>query len=204
MKMLVVGLTGGIGSGKSTVSHLFESLAVPVIDMDVIAREVTRPGSDTLQLICEHFGDDILFEDGTLNRKKLRQIIFKSEKNRRLLESILHPAIRQKTLEALERLADKHTPYCIVVIPLLAESSEPFPVDRILVVDTSEALQLQRTCKRDGITEQAARDIMSSQVSRNERLNIADDIIENNANLESIQATVKRLHHKYLELARSK
>jgi len=199
--MLVIGLTGGIGSGKSTVSELFESLSVPVIDMDIIAREVTLPGSKTLKKICEHFGQDILKEDGSLNRKMLRQLIFQSEKNRLLLESILHPEIRHKTQQQLSKLATKNIPYCIVVIPLLVESSNPFPVDRVLVIDASEEQQLKRTCARDNIPEQTARAILAAQASGKSRLEIADDVIENNGNIELLRSRVVELHHQYCKLA---
>jgi dephospho-CoA kinase len=202
--MLVIGLTGGIGSGKSTVSQLFESLSVPVIDMDIIAHELTSSGSDTLQLISNQFGNEILFEDGSLNRKKLRQLVFQSEKSRLTLESILHPEIRNKTLERLAQLESVATPYCIVVIPLLAESTKPFPVNRVLVIDTTIEQQLKRTCQRDLIPEQTARDIISAQASRKDRLDIADDVIENNGNIDFLKSKVSELHKKYQSIAISK
>jgi len=199
--MLVVALTGGIGSGKTTVSQLFEALSVPVIDMDIIAHQLTASGTETLQLIAREFGDEILFENGSLDRKKLRQLIFQSEQSRKVLESILHPAIRHKAQEELKILEQRATPYCIVVIPLLAESTKPFAVNQVLVVDTSTEQQLKRTCHRDGISEQTARDIISAQASRKAKLDIADDVIENNGNIESLKSNVFELHQKYQNIA---
>lgn len=201
--MLVIGLTGGIGSGKTTVSQIFESFAVPVIDMDIIARELTAAGTETLQRISQHFADDILFQNGSLNRKKLRQLVFQSEENRQALESILHPEIRHNALQRLAKFKNEATPYCIVVIPLLAESTKPFPVNRVLVIDSTPEQQLTRTCQRDNISEQMARDIIATQASRKKRLEIADDVLKNDGNIDRLTSKVMELHKKYQNIAAS-
>ena len=196
--MLRIGLTGGIGSGKSTVSDLFASLGVPIIDADVVAREVVAPGQSALREICLQFGDHLLDEHGALRRRLLRDIIFKNSADRLQLETILHPRIRQKMQERLTVLAHKH-PYCILSIPLLLESGWIEMLDRVLVVDIEPSLQLQRTCQRDKLTEKSAQAIIDSQSSRQERLLAADDVIDNNGDPSDLLAQVQRLHHNYLK-----
>lgn len=196
--MLIIGLTGGIGSGKSTVSKLFAALGVPVIDADVVAREVVAPGEPALTEIAQAFGAAILQPDGTLDRGKLREIVFADPEQRRRLEAILHPRIRARMRE---QAMGVHTPYCIMAIPLLLETAQNTLVHRVLVIDLPEALQLQRTCARDHITPAQAQAIMATQVSRAERLRRADDILRNDADRAHLEDQVRRLHEKYLRLA---
>lgn len=198
--MLKVGLTGGIGSGKTTVSKLFASLGVPIIDADIIAREVVAPKQSALREISALFGDHLLDEQGQLRRKQLRQIIFADPNKRKQLEAILHPRIRQRMLEQVARAEHQHS-YCILSIPLLLESGWQNILDRILVVDISEHLQLTRTCQRDNIDKQAAQAIIASQVSRQTRLLAADDIIDNDGNSDDLHQQVMALHQNYLNLS---
>lgn len=192
--MLVVGLTGGIGSGKSTVADLFAGLGVPVIDTDIIARELVAPGQPALQQIVEQFGDDILLESGELDRGQLAEITFHDSRQRHTLESILHPPIRQEMQRQLEA---QQAPYALVIIPLLAETGQTDQVDRVLVVDCPEQQQITRVQARDQRPPQQIRAIIDSQVSRQQRLDIADDVILNNGDLHELEQQVLQLHHKY-------
>ena len=198
--MLVIGLTGGIGSGKSTVAKMFIALGVPVIDMDQIARQVVEPGQPALKQIIHEFGASILDTDGRLNRRKLRELIFESVENRRRLEMILHPLIRQETQQQISKL---DATYCIVVIPLLLESNQRSLVDRILVVDVPEALQITRTIQRDDVSAADAQKILAAQVNRNRRLAAADDVIDNSEELEQVRIRVAKLDQHYRRLARN-
>jgi len=198
--MLRIGLTGGIGSGKSTISTLFAELGVPIIDADIIAREVVTPKQPALREITALFGDHLLDDQGQLRRKQLRQIVFTDPNKRKQLEAILHPCIRQRMLE-LANLATHQHPYCIMSIPLLLESGWQDLLDRILVVDISEHLQLERTCQRDNISEQTAQAIIATQVSRQTRLLAADDIIDNSGDSEALRQQVLQLHQNYLQLS---
>jgi len=197
--MLVIGLTGGIGSGKSTVSDLFKCHGVPVIDMDQIARQVVAPGQAALHEIREHFGDGVFTARGELDRAALRERIFASAAQRRQLEAILHPRIREI---AQQQLAPLRAPYALLVIPLLAESSQPFEVDRVLVVDVPESLQIERTMARDHLDAQQARQVLQAQAGRETRRQLADDIIRNAGTLEELQQQVDVLHESFLKLAR--
>ncbi len=196
--MLVVGLTGGIGSGKSAVSQLFEEHGVPVIDADHVAREVVEPGSPALDEIVRQFGDDVLLHDGRLDRANLRHKIFNDQQARKKLETILHPRIRQRMRDRLQSIG---APYAIFVVPLLIETGQHQDVDRVLVVDCPEALQMERVKKRDSASASQITAIMASQVSREQRLAEADDIIENRGSLEELNASVSSLHQQYLELS---
>ncbi|NNF95704.1 MAG: dephospho-CoA kinase [Halobacteria archaeon] len=198
--MLVIGLTGGIGSGKSTVAEMFESLGVPIIDMDRIARQIVEPGQAALTLIKQAFGGEIIGADGQLNRPQLSKLIFDSVEKRHCLEAILHPLIRQETER---QLAELEAPYCIVVIPLLLESDQRSLVDRILVVDVPESLQITRTMQRDGISAAQVRKILASQVGRDSRLNAADDVIDNSAERDEIRLRVKELDQQYRALCKN-
>jgi len=195
---LRIGLTGGIGSGKSTVAGMFEELGVPVIDADVLAREMVVPGQPALAEIVSAFGPKILTADGHLNRRRLRELIFSDEAARRDLEHILHPSI----LDAMDaRARTLSAPYCLLSIPLLLESGQTEGMDRILVIDAPEALQLERARRRDRTSAEQARRILSAQVGRQERLAAADDVIVNDAGLDTLSEQVHRLHRFYLALA---
>lgn len=196
--MLVIGLTGGIGSGKSTVAKLFAEKNIPIIDADVIAKELTQPGQPTYQEIVHHFGEAILKPNKTIHRINLRHIIFTKPLEREWLEQLLHPFIRS---EIDHRIKNCPGPYCIVVIPLLIES-EPNPlIQRILVVDTSKNLQIKRTQQRDNTSLDLIHMILNSQASRQTRLQQADDIINNTGDLSALVQQVTNLHQKYLSLA---
>ena len=194
---LRIGLTGGIASGKSTVAELFSGLGVPVIDTDVIAREVVLPGQPALAEIRDAFGDTV-FEDGVLNRAAMRQQIFADNDARRRLEAILHPRIRQ---EAIKQANASGGDYQLIVVPLLTESPLRDYVDRILVVDCDEETQIERLLARDAETEDQARRILATQASRDERLAIADDVIHNDTSIEATSSQVSALHDTYLRLA---
>jgi dephospho-CoA kinase len=196
--MLKVGLTGGIGCGKSTVSDIFSSLDVPVIDSDVIAREVVAPGEEGLTKIVARFGKKVLNPDGTLNRKQLRTTIFDDAEARSNLESILHPLIRKRSNEQLAKL---NSSYAILSIPLLVENGLVDSVDHVLVVDCSEQTQIKRICARDSVTQDRAEAILAAQCSRDQRLEVADDIIDNEQSLAELTAKVESLHQKYLLLS---
>ncbi len=196
--MLLIGLTGGIGSGKSTVSHLFTALGAPVIDADLAAREIVEPGMPALREITVRFGSGILRSDGSLDRGLLRKQVFSNREARLNLEAILHPHIRTRMAEQLAELA---APYAILAIPLLLESGQTDNVDRILVVDCPEQLQIERACQRDGMKSVQAEAIMVAQCLRPERLAAADEIIDNSGSQEELADQVRDLHEKYLYLS---
>ncbi|WP_150539167.1 dephospho-CoA kinase [Actinobacillus vicugnae] len=201
----VVGLTGGIGSGKTTIANLFAELGVPLIDADIVARQVVAKGSPLLDKIVEHFGVDILAENGSLDRARLRQIIFNQSQEKHWLNNLLHPAIRQEMLQQIQQCS---APYLLFVVPLLIENNLIEICDRVLVIDVDASIQLERASKRDQNKIEIIKNIMASQVSRAERLRYADDVIENNMPLEQggekIKMQVSELHQHYLELAKSK
>ncbi|OOZ37303.1 dephospho-CoA kinase [Solemya velesiana gill symbiont] len=196
--MFTVGLTGGIGSGKSAVSGLFSELGVPVTDADEVAREVVEPGQPVLATLEKRFGPQILDVEGRLQRKVLRELVFNDERARKDLEAILHPLIRQRIRQ---HLANVEYPYAILSIPLLVETGQSSQVDQVLVVDCPVDLQIRRICQRDGITTEQAQAILAAQASREERLKAADDIIENTGEIGRLKPKVLSLHHRYLELA---
>lgn len=196
--VFTVGLTGGIASGKTAVSDRFAALGVPVIDTDMIAREVVAPGHPVLQQVIAAFGEDIIDPDGQLKRRKLRELIFSNPAKQSLLEDILHPAIRN---EVKRRIAKIGGSYCIVVIPLLAESGHFEWLDRILVVDVTESTQIERLIARDEVSENQARASLSAQASRETRLRIADDVIDNNGEVENLDSAVAKLHRQYVSLS---
>jgi len=193
-----IGLTGGIASGKSTVADLFVDLGVTVIDTDVIAREVVEPGKPALDEIRDIFGASVLQSNGTLDRGAMRQIIFSDDAKRHRLESILHPKIQDETLRQAEAATGD---YMIIVVPLLANSALRDQMDRILVVDCDETVQIERLLARDTETEDQARRILAAQASREQRLAIADDVIENNSTLDAITTQVSAMHDRYVALA---
>lgn len=195
-----VGLTGGIASGKTTAARFFAALGVPILDSDQIARDVVEPGQPPLERLVERFGPTILTPDGHLDRPALRNIVFSDPKARADLEALTHPAIGA-AMEAQSATAGG--PYQVLVIPLLVEKNLKSHVDRVVVVDCDEALQLQRLQRRDGSTAQAARAILAAQASRAARLKAADDVIHNDAEVNAVRDQVSALHARYLELARS-
>lgn len=197
--MFKIGLTGGIASGKSTISDLFhERHGVPVIDADLVAREVVAPGSATLGLIVERFGVSVLTSEGELNRRELRELIFAGNHRRAQLEAILHPVIKK---EMLRQAAQLKASYCLFAIPLLVEANQQDLVDRVLVIDASEEAQIERLMRRDDVSEQQARSILAAQLDRDTRLAAADDIITNAGSIEDLVKQVDRLHQGYLHLS---
>jgi dephospho-CoA kinase len=195
---LTIGLTGGIASGKSTVAELFNSKGVQVIDTDIIAREAVEPGSTGLQQVIALFGNDVLNSNGSLNRAKLRKHVFADSRAREQLEGILHPLIRKITLQRLRAVT---TAYAIVAVPLLIESNFAELVDRILVIDCPEEIQMQRLIARDSDSAATATQIIQAQISREKRLAHADDIIRNDSDIAHLEQQVDELHSKYLAMA---
>jgi len=196
--MLIIGLTGGIGSGKSTVAGYFAQHGIPVIDADQLTRELVVPGSPALNEIINVFGSNILLPDGSLDRHQLRRRVFADPDQKRRLEAILHPRVYTELSYRTQAL---RTPYCIWVVPLLLETGGTALVDRVLVVDAPESLQRQRVLRRSGMDENTLQTILSNQANRAERLSTADDVIENNSDLSQLQQQVTALHHRYLDLA---
>lgn len=195
--MFKVGLTGGIGCGKTVIAKLFETHGVPVIDADVLARSLVEPGQPAFRAIVEHFGDTVI-ANGKLDRGRLRQRVFAGQTERRWLEQLLHPLIYAEMQRQTE---DFSAAYCLLVIPLLLETGRRDFVDRLLVVDCRPALQRERVKLRDGLDDAAFDRIQSAQVSRDERLAAADDVIENNAGIDALTSRVGDLHRLYLDQA---
>ena len=198
--MLLIGLTGGIGSGKTAVSDRFAALGVPIIDTDQLSRELVAPGEPALGEIRADFGPEILTDTGELDRPALRRRVFADPAARRRLEAILHPRIRKAMLARARNL---NAPYVILVIPLLLETGQQDLVDRILVVDTSPEAQRARVRQRDGLEDDQIDQMLAAQIDRNTRLAAADDLIRNDADLHTLDHAVARLHAKYLALSAS-
>jgi len=195
--MLKIGLTGGIGSGKTTVANVFRQLGTPVIDADVISHQLSGEAAVTTR-IRSLFGDDVMHADGTLDRKRLAATVFADRHARQQLEALLHPLVRQAMLQALDTI---DSPYVILAVPLLLETDFHQLVDRILVVDVPEAVQLERVRLRDGRSEAQIRSIMQQQIPRRQRLQRADDIIDNTVDEAQLQTAVAALHQQYRQLA---
>jgi dephospho-CoA kinase len=193
-----VALTGGIASGKTTVANLFAELGVPLIDTDAIARQVVEPGQPALAVVVAAFGTDILDADGRLDRRRMRERIFSDPAAKTRLEAILHPAIRVE-MERQSRAAGG--PYQVLVIPLLTEGKRRDHVDRVLLVDVPEELQVQRLMMRDGVTHAQAAASLNAQATRAERLAMADDVVRNTGRVDDLREAVASLHQKYLALA---
>lgn len=197
-KPLRIGLTGGIASGKSMVADIFADKGVPVIDTDVIAREVVEPGQPALQEIEGAFGSQVLADDGRLDRRRLREIVFADDGKRKQLETILHPRIRDAAIRQSEIAGGD---YQLIVVPLLVESPMKAMMDRIVVVDCSEETQLARLTERDAESELQARRMIAAQSSRHDRLAIADDVVDNDGSRDETAAQVDKLHRLYTKLA---
>ncbi|MFL9626715.1 dephospho-CoA kinase [Aeromonas jandaei] len=197
--MYVVAITGGIGSGKTTIANQFAEVGIDVVDADVIAREVVEPGSPALAAITDHFGPDVITPDGQLDRRRLREQVFSDPSAKAWLNALLHPLIRS---EMQRQCAAARSPYCLLVVPLLVENKLTGLANRVLVVDVDEATQIERTCRRDGVTAEQAKAIIAAQASRSERLAAADDVIENgNGSEMAIKARILTLHETYLAFA---
>jgi dephospho-CoA kinase len=200
VKPYTVGLTGGIGSGKSAVAALFAKLGIAVIDTDEIARELTRAGGAAIEPIRAAFGSGLIGADGALDRTRMRKLVFADPAQKRKLEAVLHPLIRK---ESARRVESSGGPYAILVVPLLAEGGvDRSRYQRVLVVDCSEAQQIERVMRRSGLSENDVRDILASQARREERLAIADDVIDNGGDPEALEHQVSSLNEKYITLAR--
>ena len=198
MSKFVVGVTGGIGSGKTTVTDLFAEHGITVVDADVIAREVVAPESDGLRQIVEHFGKSILLPSGSLDRNALRKHVFAHPEDKTWLDQLLHPLIRKEM--AAQTLA-ANSAYCILSVPLLVEGGLQTLVNRLLVIDIPEALQIERASARDNSDEQLIRAIMQNQCSRKQRLAVADDVVDNSTSIKHLNQQIQVLHNKYLQLA---
>jgi dephospho-CoA kinase len=194
----IVGLTGGIGSGKTAVSDHFSRLGITVVDADVCARVVVEPGKPALQSIARHFGSQVLAADGSLDRARLREVVFADDTARQWLEALLHPLIFE---DMWEKLQNADSPYAILVSPLLVESGQKAICQRILVVDVPEEVQLARAVARDANSEEQIKAIMATQASRAVRIASADDVITNDSDLATLHRKVEEVHQKYLALA---
>lgn len=201
MSQLIIGLTGGIGSGKTTVSDLFAQKGIVIVDADIIAREVVAPGTPALQAIAERFGPQVLSDSGELDRKALRAEVFSEPGKQQWLNQLLHPLIREQMISQSQ---GARSPYCILAIPLLVENQLQALVSRVLVVDVPEATQLQRASARDSAQENAdqqqIKNIMAAQCPRDVRLAAADDVIHNDAGIEALAPQVEKLHQFYTSL----
>lgn len=199
--MLTIGLTGGIASGKSTVADLFRELGVPIIDSDQIARAVVEPGTPALNALVDAFDSSLLFEDGSLDRQRLRNMIFNDTGARDKVEHILHPAIRERSRELREQARQQGNAYALVDVPLLVETGQFEQYDRILVIDVDVEIQATRVMSRDNVSREDAMKIIAAQATRDERLRVAHDIIRNEGMLDNLAIEVAGLHAKYLKLA---
>jgi len=193
---LVVGLTGGIASGKSAAAEVFNKLGVPVIDADLLTRELVEPGRPDLESIVDRFGADVLDADGQLDRRSLRNRVFSDPSARRDLEEILHPGVKRTMRDALE---DIKASYVVLMVPLLVETGPWDFVDRVLVIDTEPSRQIERTMERDACDEESVRLVLAAQASRETRLAAADDVIDNNGTIQDLRVQIENLHHIYMQ-----
>ncbi|WDA24908.1 dephospho-CoA kinase [Aeromonas hydrophila] len=197
--MYVVAITGGIGSGKTTVANQFAELGIEVVDADIIAREVVEPGTPALAAITAHFGSEVITPDGQLDRRRLRERVFTDPQAKGWLNALLHPLIRT---EMQRQCAAARSPYCLLVVPLLVENRLTALANRVLVIDVDEATQIERTCRRDGVSREQAQAILAAQASRAKRLAAADDVLDNqNGTPEVIKSRILALHETYLAFA---
>ena len=192
---MIVGLTGGIGSGKTAVSDLFQDLGITIVDADLASRVVVEKGREELNKIAEHFGEDILTSNGELDRAKLREVIFNSEEEKLWLESLLHPAIASQIQKELD---SSSSPYTILVSPLLLETDQKNFCSTVLVVDVPVETQNERTSQRDNVSEEQIKSIIASQIDRDSRLEQADEVILNDGSIQSLESKVQELHKKFL------
>ncbi|WP_256383598.1 dephospho-CoA kinase [Photobacterium toruni] len=197
---VVIGLTGGIGSGKTTVANLFGAYGIDLIDADIIAREVVAIGSVGLAAITEKFGNGILLTDGNLDRHQLRATIFSDPHLKNWLNQLLHPLIREKMLADIKRAT---SPYCLLIVPLMIENNLQSMTDRLLVVDVDQQTQIMRTQQRDNVSLEQIKNIVAAQASRQQRLDAADDIICNDGDNQALLTQVAQLHQYYLALAQT-
>ncbi|BBL89878.1 dephospho-CoA kinase [Vibrio rotiferianus] len=196
----VIGLTGGIASGKTTVANLFkQQFKIDIVDADIVAREVVEPNTPGLNAIIEHFGTDIVHDDQTLDRAKLRERIFSHPEEKAWLNGLLHPMISEKMIEDLDQVTSD---YALLVVPLLVENKLDSLCDRVLVVDVEPQTQISRTVKRDNVSEEQAKAILASQASREQRLALADDVVKNNPNDPELLLQITDLHEKYLAMCK--
>ena len=192
---MIIGLTGGIGSGKTAVSDIFEELGIGIVDADLASRVVVEKGRPSLEEIAKHFGQGILTEEGELDRAKLREIIFNSDEEKNWLESLLHPAIARQIQDELKASS---SPYTILVDPLLLETNQKAFCDKVLVVDVHVETQIERTLKRDDVSLDQVQSIIKAQISRDKRLELADEVIVNDKSFEDLQRAVSKLHQQFI------
>ena len=192
---MIIGLTGGIGSGKTAVSDIFEELGIGIVDADLASRVVVEKGRPSLEEIAKHFGQGILTEEGELDRAKLREIIFNSDEEKNWLESLLHPVIAKQIQEELKASS---SPYTILVSPLLLETNQKDFCNKVLVVDVPVETQIERTLKRDDVSLEQVQSIIKAQISRDKRLELADEVIVNDKSLEDLQLAVSKLHQQFI------
>ncbi len=198
MATWILGIAGGIGSGKTAATDYLHSLGITIVDADVVSREVVAPGQPALVAIHQYFGDEVLLENGQLNRPWLRQRVFSDPEQRLALEAITHPAIRDRLRQQLQAAT---SPYAVLASPLLWESGQVHFVQRTLLIDVSEATQMLRASQRDGVSEAQINAIMKAQWSRGQRLARADDVVSNEGSVADLQRQLNKLHQQYLELA---
>ena len=196
---MIIGLTGGIGSGKSVAANFFQNEGITVIDADHLAREVIEKETPGFKSIVDYFGSDVISDDGSIDRGKLRKVVFNNHQKKKALESITHPLVRELMVE---KIAAAKSPYSIIMVPLIFETKSMSAYDRILVIDCDSALQLKRAISRDNSSEELIQKIIDSQCSREERLSIANDVIPNNDSLENLQSRSLEMHKFYLGLCK--
>ncbi len=196
---IIIGLSGGIASGKTTVANLFnEHFNIDIVDADIVAREVVALGSEGLKQIAIHFGEEVLLEDGALNRAKLREVIFTDPTEKQWLNELLHPMIRNKIDSDLSKVT---SPYALLVAPLLVENQMQGMADRVLIVDVPTEVQIERTMSRDNVSKEQVTAILKSQASREQRLAVADDVIKNHTKNQELLPQITDLHQKYLAIS---
>lgn len=198
--MLVIGVTGGIGSGKTAATDRFQSHGITVVDADLASRVVVEPGRPALKAIEEHFGSEVIAADGCLDRRALREIVFANPNERKWLEQLTHPLIGQ---EIVSQIQNSQSPYTILASPLLLESSQHQMAQRVLVIDVPEEIQVSRTVTRDDTTEEGVKAIIAAQMKRDDRLAKADDVIINDQDLQHLHTQVDALHQTYLDMAKA-